>query len=141
LSILRLSFVGGTRSPSALDRARDSTIHHVSESAAFCWSSLRSVNWQFTMFACYTAGFPSKLHHEVPSWVEDGALFHIRIALNRTAEQKALTEPTLAPSNSRFRKTLSRETEMVHHTVSLDAGPFAYACLLLQRPRHESGDR
>jgi REP element-mobilizing transposase RayT len=41
-------------------------------------------------------GFPSKLYHEVPSWVEDGALFHIRIGLDRTAEQKALTEPILA---------------------------------------------
>jgi REP element-mobilizing transposase RayT len=30
---------------------------------------------------------------------------------------------------------------MVHYTVSLDAGPFAYARLRLQRPRHESSDR
>ena|ERR1700693_3752916 len=43
-------------------------------------------------------GFPSKLYHEVPSWVEDGALFHIRIALDRTSQQNALTEPTLAQS-------------------------------------------
>ena len=43
-------------------------------------------------------GFPSKLHHEVPSWVEGGALFHIRIALDRTSQQKTLTEPTLAQS-------------------------------------------
>jgi len=28
-------------------------------------------------------GFPSKLHHEVPHWVEPGALFHIRIAIDR----------------------------------------------------------
>jgi REP-associated tyrosine transposase len=43
-------------------------------------------------------GFPSKLHHEVPSWVENGALFHIRIALDRETEQSALTEPRLAQS-------------------------------------------
>src|SRR5947209_17260117 len=40
-------------------------------------------------------GFPPKLHHAVPNWVPDGALFHIRIALNRTVQQRALTEPAL----------------------------------------------
>ena len=43
-------------------------------------------------------GFPQRLHHSVPHWVEPGALFHIRIALDREKEQKALTEPTLAPA-------------------------------------------
>jgi len=32
----------------------------------------------------------------VPHWVEPGALFHIRIALDRQKEQKALTDPALA---------------------------------------------
>lgn len=41
-------------------------------------------------------GFPSRLRHEVPSWVEDGSLFHIRIALDRHIEQRPLTEPQLA---------------------------------------------
>ena len=41
-------------------------------------------------------GFPQRLHHRVPDWVEPGALFHIRIALDREKEQKALTEPALA---------------------------------------------
>jgi REP element-mobilizing transposase RayT len=40
--------------------------------------------------------FPSKLHHQVPSWVEDGALFHIRIAIDRTCRQQPLTDPELA---------------------------------------------
>jgi REP element-mobilizing transposase RayT len=43
-------------------------------------------------------GFPSKLHHELPSWVEDGAMFHIRVALHRSAVQRPLTEPELAQS-------------------------------------------
>ena len=43
-------------------------------------------------------GFSSRLHHDVPNWVEDGALFHIRIALDRQREQSPLTEPTLAQS-------------------------------------------
>jgi REP element-mobilizing transposase RayT len=41
-------------------------------------------------------GFPSKLHHEVPNWVEDGAVFHIRIALHRENEQRPLTAVPLA---------------------------------------------
>ena len=41
-------------------------------------------------------GFPSKLHHTVPRWVEDRALFHIRIALDRTKEQQPLNTPALA---------------------------------------------
>jgi putative transposase len=41
-------------------------------------------------------GFPSKLHHEVPSWAENGAIFHIRIALDRQTEQRSLTAVPLA---------------------------------------------
>jgi len=41
-------------------------------------------------------GFPQRLHHTVPHWVEPGALFHIRIALNRKKEQKALIGSPLA---------------------------------------------
>ena len=43
-------------------------------------------------------GFPSKLHHTLPDWVELGALFHIRIALDRAKQQAALTSPPLAES-------------------------------------------
>jgi REP element-mobilizing transposase RayT len=32
----------------------------------------------------------------VPPWVEQGALFHVRIALDRQKEQRALTDPALA---------------------------------------------
>ncbi len=41
-------------------------------------------------------GFPRRLHHTGPHWVELGALFHIRIALDREKEQRALTDPALA---------------------------------------------
>jgi len=41
-------------------------------------------------------GFPQRLHHTVPHWVEAGALFHIRIALDREKEQRPLTDPALA---------------------------------------------
>jgi hypothetical protein len=33
-------------------------------------------------------GFPQRLHHKVPHWVEPGAVFHIRIALDREKEQE-----------------------------------------------------
>ncbi len=41
-------------------------------------------------------GFPERLHHRVPHWVEPGALFHIRIRLGREKQQKALIDPSLA---------------------------------------------
>jgi len=40
-------------------------------------------------------GIPERLHHRVPHWVEPGALFHIRIRLEREEGQKALTDPAL----------------------------------------------
>jgi hypothetical protein len=41
-------------------------------------------------------GFPERLHHRVPSSVEPGALFHIRIGLDRDKAQKPLIDVTLA---------------------------------------------
>jgi putative transposase len=42
--------------------------------------------------------FPSTLHHTVPDWVEPGAIFHIRIALDRTKQQATLITSPLAES-------------------------------------------
>jgi len=41
-------------------------------------------------------GFPERLRHSVPHWVEPGALFHVLIGLDREKEQEALTYPALA---------------------------------------------
>jgi REP-associated tyrosine transposase len=41
-------------------------------------------------------GFPAKLHHGVPYWVEPGALFHIRIAIDREKQKNRLTDGPLA---------------------------------------------
>ena len=41
-------------------------------------------------------GFPQRLHHNVPHWVEPGALVHIRIRLDREKGRTALTDPPLA---------------------------------------------
>ena len=43
-------------------------------------------------------GFPRRLRHAVPHWVEGGAIFHIRIALDREEKQNKLTSPELAES-------------------------------------------
>jgi putative transposase len=43
-------------------------------------------------------GFGSKLQHEVPPWVEEGALFHIRIAIDRQSKQRSLTHAKIAQS-------------------------------------------
>ena len=56
-------------------------------------------------------GFPSKLHHEVPRWVETGALFHIRISVDREKEQSPLTTAQLAQAlldSVRFYETKQR---------------------------------
>jgi putative transposase len=42
--------------------------------------------------------FPSKLYHAVPPWVDAGAIFHIRIALDRRVEQPPLTSSAVAES-------------------------------------------
>src|SRR5437899_1377367 len=41
-------------------------------------------------------GFPQRLHHKVPHWVEPGAFFHVRVALDREKAQNPLTSPLLA---------------------------------------------
>jgi REP element-mobilizing transposase RayT len=42
-------------------------------------------------------GFPGRLSHEIPDWVETGAWFHIRIALERSSKQPALTDESIGP--------------------------------------------
>jgi putative transposase len=56
-------------------------------------------------------GFLSKLHHAVPHWVQPGALFHIRVALDREIQQRQLTDPDLAQSlldSARFYESKQR---------------------------------
>jgi putative transposase len=54
-------------------------------------------------------GFPKRLHHEVPHWVDIGVLFHIRIALDRLKEQKPLTHPPLAQAILESAKTYQQK--------------------------------
>ena len=46
------------------------------------------------------------LHHRVPDWVERGALFHVRIALDREKEQRAINASGAGQGDFGFRKIL-----------------------------------
>jgi putative transposase len=41
-------------------------------------------------------GFPSKLHHGVPHWVETGSLFHVRVGIDREKQRSPLTAAPFA---------------------------------------------
>jgi len=79
--------------------------------------------------------FPRHLHHEVPSWVEDGALFHIRIALDRGSKQKPLTHTLLACAILDSANLYERK-ERWHITLFLLMPDHVHA--LLSLPREES---
>jgi REP element-mobilizing transposase RayT len=79
--------------------------------------------------------FPRRLHHEVPSWVEDGALFHIRIALDRQTKQPSLIDPPLGRSILDS-ANLYQQNERWHITVFLLMPDHLHA--LLSFPRDES---
>ena len=77
-------------------------------------------------------GFPSKLYHAVPSWVEDGALFHIRVALDREIDQQPLTAPALAQpllDSARFYE----EKQRWHITLFLLMPDHVHALLAFSR--------
>jgi len=79
--------------------------------------------------------FPRRLHHDVPPWVEDGALFHIRIALDRHTKQRSLIHPPLAQAILDS-ANLYQQKERWHITVFLLVPDHLHA--LLSFPRNES---
>lgn len=79
--------------------------------------------------------FPRRLHHEVPSWVEDGALFHVRIALERRVKQRPLTDPLLA-HGILDSANLYQQKERWHITLFVLMPDHLHA--LLSFPRDES---
>jgi REP element-mobilizing transposase RayT len=79
-------------------------------------------------------GFPSRLHHTVPSWVGDGAIFHIRIRLDRTREQPTLITLPIAESlmeSARFYEARKRW----YITVFLLMPDHIHALLSFQRDK------
>jgi REP-associated tyrosine transposase len=79
--------------------------------------------------------FARRLHHDVPPWVEAGALFHIRIALDRAIKQRRLTDPSLARAILDS-ATLYQQKERWHITVFLLMPDHVHA--LLSFPVQES---
>ena len=41
-------------------------------------------------------GFPQRLRHQVPDWVEQGAIFHVRMRIDPKKQLQPLTTPELA---------------------------------------------
>jgi putative transposase len=81
-------------------------------------------------------GFPSKLHHRVPHWVEPGALFHIRIALDREKDQQPLLiEPVLAKALLNSARSYESKQRW-HSTLFLLMPDHLHA--LLSFPRNQS---
>ena len=82
-------------------------------------------------------GFPERLHHRMPHWIEPGALFHVRIALDREKEQKALTDPPLAQrilDSARFYEAKARW----HITLFLLMPDHLHALLSFERDQSMS---
>ena len=68
-------------------------------------------------------GFPERLHHRVPHWVESGALLHIRIGLEREKQQRMLIDPSLAPA-------------LLHSATLYEANMRWHIALFLLMPDH-----
>jgi putative transposase len=94
----------------ALSRLRITTAcKGTTRSTNICWQRADSLI-KLANMKIYR-GFPERLHHRVPHWVEPCALFHVRIALDREKEQQALTHPALAQAildPARFYETKRR---------------------------------
>jgi REP-associated tyrosine transposase len=83
-------------------------------------------------------GFPSKLHHTVPDWVQPGALFHVRIALDRSKQQPTLITSPLAESLVESAKFCDRHQRW-HITVFMLMPDHVHA--LVSFPRNQSMSR
>jgi hypothetical protein len=65
--------------------------------------------------------------------ISQTALFHIRIALDREREQRALTDPILAKALLDFRKILRNKTAVARHIARTHAEPSARAIVVWPR--------
>ncbi len=65
------------------------------------------------------------MHHNVPAWVEQGALFHIRIALDRSATKpQAQAQPQRLLTNADLGATLLSSAELYHDRQRWHIGLF-----------------
>jgi putative transposase len=88
--------VAGTGQHSTLNQqASTSSLSKGATTATPVGSRGTSVRYNVTMIY---RGFPAPLHHAVPDWVEIGALFHIRIAVDREKQRTEVTADSIAGS-------------------------------------------
>jgi REP element-mobilizing transposase RayT len=81
--------------------------------------------------------FPSKLYHIVPDWVDSGAIFHIRIAIDRGVEQPPLTSSPRAESLIESAKFYDRQQRW-YITVFMLMPDHIHALLSFQRDKSMS---
>jgi len=96
-AIRHFSFAGGSSAPS-LDNNKCAFGATLTSPGGAADPPCNIRTYGSPSYACRIASSPPKLHHDVPHWVESGALFHVRVALDRQCEQRPLTEPTLGRS-------------------------------------------
>ena len=82
--------------------------------------------------------FPSRLYHRVPDWVESGAVFHVRMALDRTKRQETLITLPIGESLMESAKFYDSKGRW-HLTVFMLMPDHIHA--LLSFPREESMSR
>src|ERR1700731_1842437 len=70
-------------------------------------------------------GFPSKLHHDVPPWIETGAFFHIRIAIEREKKAKSTDGCSARANAARFCPILRDQAALAHNAVPANARSLA----------------
>ena len=82
-------------------------------------------------------GFPQRLHHKVPHWVEPGAFFHVRVALDREKAQNPSTSPLLAKAILDSAKLYEAKMRW-HITLFLLMPDHTHAVLSFQRGKSMS---
>jgi REP element-mobilizing transposase RayT len=76
-------------------------------------------------------------HHEVPHWVEPGALFHVRVTLDRERAQNALTDSRLAQAILNSAKFYEKKMRW-HITIFLLMPDHLHALLSFARDKSMS---
>jgi putative transposase len=82
-------------------------------------------------------GFPQRLHHRIPHWVGAGALFHVRIALDRENQQRPLIVPRLARAILESARLYQKRRHW-HITLFLLMPDHLHALLTFERDRSMS---
>ena len=83
-------------------------------------------------------GFPGKLYHDVPHWVDLGALFHIRIEVDRQKQKAELTAVPLAQALLDSARLYEEKQVLAYHAVPINARPFARGFVIPERQDNES---